>query len=173
MNLFEWKDSYDWRNAFEVCGVSIHNVNEVILSDEGENDGRPWIAVVGWKGPEGKYAVIRAGCDYTGWDCRASGTIEFYNSLEESVSVLTLTEEERGRFGMSIDTGNKFQFIQLEFNSQWMVCYTNKSKTYTLLETENNPQLGIPLFVQASQPKLFQTRELAEKEANVYPHWPK
>ena len=43
---------------------------------------------------------MRAGCDYTGWDCRAGGKIEFYNTIEEALSPLTLTVEERLRFNI-------------------------------------------------------------------------
>jgi len=113
ISVEEMRSSYDWQHAFhEACfGYykpwseennigPVKYVNQVICADEGENDGKDWIAVVGWSGVEGLFAVMRAGCDYTGWDCRAGGKIEFYNTIEEALSPLTLTVEERLRFNI-------------------------------------------------------------------------
>lgn len=41
------------------------SVARVIASALGENDGAQWIIVVLLK--DGRYALVRAGCDYTGW----------------------------------------------------------------------------------------------------------
>ena len=82
LTLDEFKADDDWRCAFQeaVNGeyVSewfregdphvIDNVTEVHHAAEGENDGDEWVAIVSWSGPEGDYAVMAAGCDYTGWD---------------------------------------------------------------------------------------------------------
>lgn len=80
--LEEFKADYDWQSAFqEAVGDGyrwfdgeemklhpINNVTEVHHSYEGCNDEESWIAIVGWSGPEGNFATIDAGCDYTGWD---------------------------------------------------------------------------------------------------------
>lgn len=42
------------------------DVEEVIASSEGYNDGDSWIALCKLK--DGKYGATEAGCDYTGWD---------------------------------------------------------------------------------------------------------
>lgn len=41
------------------------DVREVLGSAEGDNDGPSWIAALLLK--DGRYAFIRAWCDYTGW----------------------------------------------------------------------------------------------------------
>ena len=79
--------SYDWEDAFKyaqgdsvrrfdkamtsvgvkVCGASytLDDVQEVLASAEGENDGDSWIALFRLK--DGRFAFLSAGCDYTGW----------------------------------------------------------------------------------------------------------
>lgn len=114
ISVEDMKADYDWCAAFsEAIGNGyrhydegephpIQNVTHVYASDPGENDGADWIAIVGWGGPEGAFAVMRAGCDYTGWDCRASGKIEFYATLREAVGKLTLTREEQQRLAADL-----------------------------------------------------------------------
>ncbi len=82
-------DTYDWKEAFKyarpkVCeaghdhgprqtigsDVSIdpfyrNDVAEIISMQEGEKDGESWIAVFCLK--DGRFASLRASCDYTGW----------------------------------------------------------------------------------------------------------
>lgn len=109
----EMQEGYDWQHAFHEAMTSnclpysdegeigpVKFVNQVLACAPGENDGASWLAVVGWSGPEGLFAVMRAGCDYTGWDCQASGKMEFYNTAEEALHPNTLTEEERLRLGI-------------------------------------------------------------------------
>lgn len=83
----EMKQDYDWQCAFYEAmhhcyrpyGIGdeenknarvdpVQNVTHVYYAAEGENDEADWLAVVGWSGPEGPFAVMSAGCDYTGWD---------------------------------------------------------------------------------------------------------
>lgn len=81
--LENFKNAYDWQHAFYEAvhgeyGPSygakegergpIENVSAIIACAEGDNDGPDWLALVKWKGKEGKYAKMFAGCDYTGWD---------------------------------------------------------------------------------------------------------
>jgi hypothetical protein len=49
-----------------VTGFTRSDVAEVIATDDGENDGPEWLGVFLLR--DGRYAVLRAGCDYTGWD---------------------------------------------------------------------------------------------------------
>lgn len=110
----EMKNGYDWQHAFHEACLGhckpydaedigpVKNVSEVITCSAGQNDEAEWIAVVGWGGPEGSFAVMRAGCDYTGWDCQAGGKIEFYKTREEALSPNTLTAEERERLGIAV-----------------------------------------------------------------------
>ncbi len=105
-DLTEFKADWDWRSAFSEASSQhsgygdtepqcLSEVAEIIAADPGENDGPEWISVT--KQSDGRYLVMRAGCDYTGWDCRAGGKIEYYATLEEAVSKLTLTEDEQQR----------------------------------------------------------------------------
>jgi hypothetical protein len=106
--LDAFMEDYDWRSAFGESLVdcyddkeSVKNVVRVIASAEGENDGENWLAIVEWSGNEGKFAVMEAGCCYTGWDCRGGGTIEFYDSKE--VACVEITPEQAGRLGLPHD----------------------------------------------------------------------
>lgn len=77
----EMKDDYDWQCAFyeavhHTWGNSsrrkrdnpVEKVTAVHYAVAGENDEGDWLAVVSWSGEEGPFAVMCAGCDYTGWD---------------------------------------------------------------------------------------------------------
>lgn len=74
--LDAWKCDDDWRAAFHeafygTCirydGPSpVDQVAELLAYDAGENDGQNWICVV--RMDDGLFAVVNAGCDYTGWD---------------------------------------------------------------------------------------------------------
>lgn len=80
ITLDEFKKDFNWRCAFYEavnheyswdCDVSPHpidNVTEVHYESYGKNEGPDWVAVVSWSGEEGPFAVMSAGCDYTGWD---------------------------------------------------------------------------------------------------------
>lgn len=47
------------------------DVEDIIAMSNGFNDGDDWLGVFYLK--DGRFAFIKAGCDYTGWDCRAGG----------------------------------------------------------------------------------------------------
>jgi hypothetical protein len=116
MTLEDFKSDFDWQHAFYEAfhgadGPSydappgergpIENVVRVIHSIAGENDEAAWLAVVEWSGEQGAFAVMEAGCDYTGWDCQASGAIDYYPSLEVALS--SLTPEQARRLGLPHD----------------------------------------------------------------------
>ena len=79
MSITDRFDDYDWKEVFKYgdrptlvngasCstdGFDLDSVEAFLWADEGENDGANWIAVVRLK--DGRFASIRAGCDYTGW----------------------------------------------------------------------------------------------------------
>lgn len=115
IDLNDFKADWDWRHAFYeavsgYCGDvvdslgPIESVTKVHYASEGENDGDSWIAVVEWSGEEGGFAVVDAGCDCTGWDCQASGFIDYYPSL--SLAISSLTPEQARRFGLPHDADN-------------------------------------------------------------------
>lgn len=88
--LEEFKNSYDWQEAFAVAGFDVSDVIRIIASYEGCNEEENWLAVAETK--DGKFVVVDAGCDYTGWDCRCWGTGEVYKTEGESLSSLTPTQ---------------------------------------------------------------------------------
>ncbi len=104
--LEQMKDSYDWEQIFghasyettnyasnpnavtgdllaaeaKVGPVYFEDIEEVLASVEGENDGPEWAAIVKLK--SGLYLSVEAGCDYTGWDCQAGGGASVASTLE-------------------------------------------------------------------------------------------
>ncbi len=111
MDLADFKADYDWRAAFQEAfngGYrSFHDddgdigpiagVLEILACTPGDNDGPNWLAVVFMA--DGRYAYVSAGCDYTGWDCRAGGAVEFAHDVNRIVSKITLDDEARDRLG--------------------------------------------------------------------------
>lgn len=59
------------------------DVAEVIRYEEGENDVADWKLLGRLK--DGRYFYLAAGCDYTGWDCQASGYVEVSMDLERLI----------------------------------------------------------------------------------------
>lgn len=108
---------YDWREAFAFAGgegygsadvrrcigepadlsaepFGRHDVAFIVGQDEGENDGANWICFGRlW---DGRWFALSAGCDYTGWDCQASGCA-FVAASAEALVRLGLTDDERER----------------------------------------------------------------------------
>lgn len=76
----EMRADWDWKHAWHEAehggygpdydakgsGSSLDRVVEIVAAVEGENDGPDWLCIA--KLDDGKYATMRAGCDYTGWD---------------------------------------------------------------------------------------------------------
>jgi hypothetical protein len=90
VTLDQMRDSYDWGEVFKYASntspqfsnpgkaptavpgftgstdpFTLDDVEDVIASVDGENDGPSWVAIVRLK--DQRYAAIEAGCDYTGW----------------------------------------------------------------------------------------------------------
>ena len=62
-DLLSWGS---WKEVFKYAsGFSQEDVCHILASDEGHNDGPDW--VMAGMLCDGRYFVIRAGCDYTGW----------------------------------------------------------------------------------------------------------
>lgn len=89
---------YDWREAFEyakepdpcppgsdinVSGFGLADVVEVIAKSEGENDGPNWLCFGRLR--DGRYFLLSAGCDYTGWDCQAGGSADVGATAEDVI----------------------------------------------------------------------------------------
>jgi hypothetical protein len=111
--LHELED-YDWQYAFACAGepdtgafagnidirgalptgkykvetFTREDVVKIYGKSEGEGDESEWI--IYGKLKDGRFFAIEAGCDYTGWDCQASG-----------VATIGKTKKEIERFGLS------------------------------------------------------------------------
>lgn len=109
--------NYDWREAFKFAdkpthviparrseapepGFELFHVREIYHAVEGENDGADWVCLGQLR--DGRWFVLNAGCDYTGWDCRSSGDAAIADTYEEAVR-LGLTDEQRERLGIKLD----------------------------------------------------------------------
>lgn len=75
------------------------DVDEVIATAEGENDGEPWVGL--FRMTDGLYLVVRASCDYTGWGCGEGGSADVADTVEDAI-YLGLTREERDRLSDQI-----------------------------------------------------------------------
>jgi hypothetical protein len=111
--LDELRADYDWQHAFYEAAsqigdadgdgtslerFAIDEVTAVLALSEGEGEGPSWLAIVKLGGAAGtRYAYIEAGCDYTGWDCQASGQSTVSSVLERVVRY-GCTDDARGRF---------------------------------------------------------------------------
>lgn len=115
-------DSYDWRMAFQCCGPAedddyAHNspdvrrahpqdtttslapfaradVEKVEAYSEGEHDGADWLCVGRLK--DGRWFLLSAGCDYTGWDCQSGGQATVAPSFDTLLHS-GITDEQRRR----------------------------------------------------------------------------
>jgi hypothetical protein len=83
MEIQEWLDSdYNYREAM-VYGPPVEDIAEVVRVYDGEGDYEDWLFV--FKMKDGQWCFVSAGCDYTGWDCRAGGNFWLASSEEELV----------------------------------------------------------------------------------------
>jgi hypothetical protein len=122
INLTDFLADSDWRDAFgEAMGIELDAYNttrrnprrvlgftgsnepfarsdvaRIVAISDGEKDERNWIGVFALK--DGRFGFVRAGCDYTGWDCQASGDAEVAASVDDLVR-LAMSDEERSRLG--------------------------------------------------------------------------
>ena len=93
-------DDYDWKEAFTYAkGFAREDVESIIDYRLGENDGVNWIMYGRLK--DGRYFALEAGCDYTGWDCQASGTSIIKDTLPELLRD-GLGDDERDRYGIKL-----------------------------------------------------------------------
>lgn len=104
---YDWSSAWhegmlDIRRAHPTSTVTLgllgpEDVDVVLSADEGENDGPEWLLYGVAK--DGRYFFLSAGCDYTGWDCQAGGTLTVANSAQEMLS-FGMTNSDRQRLGV-------------------------------------------------------------------------
>ena len=114
-------DDYDWAEVFGEGGggnctpiqpnrspmdkttpigaFSREDVAEIYGQVEGENDGPDWVVWGCLK--DKRWFVARGGCDYTGWDCRASNSGDVASTKADIIR-FGMSEDERVRFGVSL-----------------------------------------------------------------------
>lgn len=98
--------TYDWVEAFKYATPTDvrtrkvtqqrgrEDVAEVLALEDGDNDGPDWIGL--FRMTDGKFMVLRAWCDYTGWGCQESGSADIADTLADVVAG-GLTRDERHR----------------------------------------------------------------------------
>lgn len=92
-----------WVSGFSINaahGVALDDLAAVVHSATGENDGDEWIAV--FRLTDGRFGMLSAGCDYTGWDCRSGGRFEVADTWE-ALCRGVMGDHERHRFGYNAD----------------------------------------------------------------------
>lgn len=133
-------NGYNWEQAFSCCSppeplfgekvgladFTIMSVKEIIALDEGENDVEDWIGL--FRLNDGRYVFISAGCDFTGWECRAGGNGLVSNNLRDLFKIgisdrekerMNITEEDIDYLLSSvIDAGSKGKerFTMMDFD---------------------------------------------------------
>lgn len=113
MNVKKLLNDYDWKEVFKYAGpYSIKDVEEIIASSDGENDGEPWIGI--YKMKDGKFLVLDASCDYTGWGCQEGGSHAIHASFEEAISEFSLPRDWRERLSDQLDQFKKKQHTPTE-----------------------------------------------------------
>lgn len=108
---YDWEEVFKYANPTPVLGSSASadpfsraDVAEIIAAVNGDNDGPDWVGV--FRLDDGRFAVVSAGCDYTGWGCQEDGQAASASSLEELVR-LGLSDDERTRLGFDHPTDNE------------------------------------------------------------------
>ena len=76
----DMKDAFDQNFTPE---FKLDDINNVLAGIAGENDEYNWYWVVELK--DGRFALIDAWCDYTGWDCRSGVAIELGSTPDEVI----------------------------------------------------------------------------------------
>ncbi len=82
------------------------DVRKIYGQVDGENDGDDWIVWGSLK--DGRWFVARGGCDYTGWDCRASNSGNVAKTKKQLIR-FGMSEDERKRFCVPLVDDNRIE----------------------------------------------------------------
>lgn len=82
----------------KVGPVSISDVKRIVACSEGERDERAWMGL--FELHSGAFLTLVASCDYTGWDCQASGSSELFDTEADAIR-WGLGDDERERLGLA------------------------------------------------------------------------
>ena len=123
-------NNYNWEEAFMQCSppnpvmgdsnvsaseFSINDVKNIIAISPGENDGAEWIGLFVLE--DGRYVFVSAGCDYTGWDCQASGQGIVSDDLRDIFN-LGITEGEKERLQLTGEDINELLSSSLQIGNE-------------------------------------------------------
>jgi hypothetical protein len=98
ISVAQLRESYDWKAAFAYAsGFTMDDIGTVHGAVEGENDGDDWI--IWGRLKDGRWFSLKAGCDYTGWDCQASGHSHTAATKKELIR-MGMDSQTRRRFGL-------------------------------------------------------------------------
>lgn len=119
MSLKKMRQDGNWKQAMEVASSAVGavlgytgsvefngwgEIDTVIASDDGCNDGPNWIAL--FQLHDGRYLFLSAGCDYTGWDCQAGGTIKICRNYNDMIRY-GLGDDDRKRLDLRCEKSQR------------------------------------------------------------------
>jgi len=117
LNNYDWAESFGYAGESGACEYALpeqpmfvegvvslapitrEDVEEIKHISLGENDERSWLIVGQVK--DGRWFYLEAGCDYTGWDCQASGRCFVTESYEDLIR-WAIGKSERERLGIEL-----------------------------------------------------------------------
>lgn len=99
----DWAFVWQYAEAFQP-----NDVASILLAVDGEHDETNWTAIFKLNG--GKFGYLTAGCDYTGWDCRAWGDSAVGDSFEE-IWFGHCTDDDRSRLKAGAISADGRQFL--------------------------------------------------------------
>lgn len=103
---YDWEEAFNYATPDKVIGAGVDaatfgrdDVKAIHGIAPGDNDGDSWV-ICGELG-DGRHFVLRAWCDYTGWDCQAGGDAEVAATRDEIIR-FGCTEDDRRRMGLML-----------------------------------------------------------------------
>lgn len=73
-------------NYNEQPGFGLADVVEILAVFEGENDSFEWRWIL--KLSKGRFALLKGGCDYSGWDCQSGADSEITRTAAQAVKLI-------------------------------------------------------------------------------------
>lgn len=106
LNDYDWEQAFEYADAVPIVGATCapgrftrEDVAEILAIEDGVHDEESWIGL--FRLNDGRFAYLEAGCDYTGWDCQASGSAQVADTMEQLVR-FGVGQDSRRRFGKSL-----------------------------------------------------------------------
>ena len=105
----DWRSGIDNLPHLQACAPGIdvdtseftrRDVAQVETFANGENDEADWLCFGQLK--DGRWFMLRAGCDYTGWDCQSGGLVDLAPDRETLLRYGVTPEERKRLWGESV-----------------------------------------------------------------------